>query len=139
MGLITTISATALSAGLVAGGVHVAAASSASITLPSGGVLEQRVTHFCNRVPDLLKRADKAQTRLSGDPSTKGSIAWLQAKQDKAEKNKHPRVAKRLDRVIDRREKHLAKLPEIKTRLTKAQSECATLSLPQPSATATGS
>ncbi len=133
MGLFTAITATALSAGLVAGGVTVASASDSSITLPPGGVLEQRVTSFCHRVPQLTVRVGKAQARLSGDASTKGSIKWLQAKQEQADKSNHDRVARKLDRVIDRRQKRLARLPQVTTKLAQAKSECATLDLPQPS------
>jgi hypothetical protein len=151
MGIITAISATGLAAGLALTGAHVASASTgasastsaatASITLPSGGVLEQRVTNFCGRVPKLIERADKAQVRIGADAGTKGSLAWLKAKEAKAKAAGHKRVVNRLDRVIDRRTKRLAKLPEVKTKLSRANTECGTLDLPTPSATpsATGS
>jgi hypothetical protein len=134
-----SVAATGLAAGLAVGGVHVAsaatpAAAPADITLPSGGVLEHRVTGFCNRVPNLIKRVDQAQTRLSGDADTKGSLAWLKARQAKAEKNGRAQVVNRLDRRIERRTERLAKLPGWKKKLTAAQSECATLDLPAPSA-----
>jgi len=108
-------------------------AATASITLPDGGVLEQRVTKFCGNVPDLLERLDKASARISGDADTKGSLAWLKVKQAKAESTDHPRVAKRIERRIERRTERLAKLPELKKKLTAAQGECATLDLPTPS------
>jgi hypothetical protein len=142
MGIITAVSATGLAAGLALTGAHMASAStspapsssaSSSITLPSGGVLEQRVTSFCNRVPKLIQRADKAQTRLSGDADTKGSLAWLKAREAKAKSNGNARVVTRLDRRITRRTARLAKLPEVKTQLSKANDECATLDLPTPS------
>jgi hypothetical protein len=144
MGIITALSATGLAAGLALTGAHMAGAStaastSASITLPSGGVLEQRVTTFCNRVPTLIQRVDKARTRISGDADTKGSLAWLKARQAKAEANGNKRVVNRLDRVIERRTERLAKLPELKTKLSKADDECATLDLPTPSASPTSS
>jgi hypothetical protein len=148
MGIVTAVSAAGLAAGLALTGAHVASASAGSadssatssastagITLPSGGVLEQRVTRFCGRVPNLIKRADKAQTRIGGDTDTKGSLAWLKARQAKAKANGHPRVVNRLDRVIDRRTKRLAKLPELKTKLSAANDECATLDLPVPTPT----
>ena len=129
MGIITALSATVLSAGLMVTGVHAASATS-SITLPPGGVLEQRVTHFCARVPDLLTRADKAQARLTGDASTKGSLAWLKAREAQATAKKHPRVARRLDQRIERRTQRLAKLPQLKQKLAAATTECAALDLP---------
>jgi hypothetical protein len=101
--------------------------------LPEGGVLEQRVTKFCNRVPDLLERVDKASARISGDAETQGSLEWLKARKAQAEKNHRPRVVNRIERRIERRTERLAKLPDVKDRLTKAQGECATLDLPKPS------
>jgi|1186.fasta_scaffold1164868_1 hypothetical protein len=133
MGFITALSATGLAAGLAFTGVSAGNAATSSITLPDGGVLEHRVTTFCNRVPDLLKRVDKASERISGDADTKGSLEWLKARKAKAESNHHPRVVKRIERRIERRTERLAKLPEVKQKLTQAQGECATLDLPAPS------
>ena len=133
MGIITALSATALAAGLAVTGAVSAQATSASVTLPPGGVLEQRLTTFCTRVPDLLERVDKASARISGDSDTKGSLEWLKARQAKAESNNHPRVVKRIERRIDRRTERLAKLPELKQKLTAAKGECATLDLPAAS------
>ena len=142
MNLITALTATGLAAGLAfTGAVSSQAASvsaentsapSASVTLPPGGVLEQRVTKFCARVPDLRKRADRAQTRISGDANTKGSLEWLKARQARAESNDHDRVAARIERRIERRTKRLAALPDRKQNLADAQDECATLDLPAP-------
>lgn len=136
MGIITAVTATGLAAGLVFTGVSAGQAATTGVTLPDGGVLEQRIGKFCARVPDLLERIDKADNRISGDAATKGSLAWLKAKQAKAESKDRPRVAQRIKRRIERRTDRLGKLPELKKRLTAAQSECATLDLP---ATATGS
>ena len=130
MGIITALSATGLAAGLALTGAQTA---SASVTLPPGGALEQRITSFCARVPDLLERVDKAQTRMNAGAETKGSLAWLKAKQAKAEGANHKRVVKRLGRKIDRRTERLAKLPQIKQKLTAAKAECATLDLPAKS------
>jgi len=132
MSLTHVLTATGLSAGLALTGVAGAQAASADVTLPPGGVLEKKITAYCGRVPDLLERIDKAQTRINGDADTKGSLAWLKAKQAKAEAD-HPRVAKRLERRIDRRTERLAKLPQLKVKLTAAKGECADLDLPAPS------
>jgi hypothetical protein len=127
MSIITAVSAAGLAAGLALTG---ASAASADVTLPSGGILEQRVTTFCGKVPDLITKVDKAQTRINGDADTKGSLAWLKAKQAKATANNHPRIADRIGLRIKWRTERLAKLPEVKANLTKAKSECATLDLP---------
>jgi hypothetical protein len=133
MRFIATLSATGLAASLAFTGISSAQAAPASVTLPPGGVLEQRITKFCTRVPDLLERLDKANTRISGDAETKGSLKWLQAREAKAKSNDRKRVVKRIERRIEHRTKRLAKLPELKQKLTAAKGECATLDLPAPS------
>jgi hypothetical protein len=144
MGILTALSAAGLAAGLAISGVTAASAAApsaapADITLPSGGVLEHRVTRFCSRVPNLIERAGRAQTRLSGDAGTRGSLAWLKAKQAQAQKNGRRHVVNRLDRVIERRTERLSKLPTVKENLVKAQTECATLDLPAPTPSGSGS
>ena len=138
MGIITALSATALSAGLALTGVNAASASS-SITLPPGGVLEARVTRFCERVPNLLERADRAKVRLSGDADTKGSLAWLNDRRATAEKNGNRRAVRRIGNRIERRQDRLEQLPTITGKLTRAKQECATLDLPAPAASGSGS
>ena len=142
MGLTTALTATGIAAGLALTGVAVASAASgtstpgttaatssngSAITLPAGGVLEKRVTTFCAKAPKIAARAEKAQKRLSGDADTKGSLARVEARQAKAAKNDHPRVAERLERVVERRTTRLAELPDRRATLAKAQTECATL------------
>jgi len=151
MRLITTISTVGLAAGLAFTGAQVAGATSpaaaapvasatpAGITLPSGGVLEQRITGFCHRVPNLIQRADQAQARINADAGTRGSLAWLKARKAKATANHHPLVVKRIERRIDRRTERLARLPELKTKLAAATTECASLNLPTPTPTASAS
>jgi hypothetical protein len=146
MNLITALTATGLAAGLAFTGAASSQATSPGVTgaassqaaspgvrLPAGGTLEHRVTRFCARVPDLLKRADQAQTRISGDATSKGSLAWLKARQADAESNDRDRMAARIERRIERRTDRLAALPERKQNLAAAKDECATLDLPAPS------
>ena len=132
MSLTHALTATGLAVGLAFTGVAGAQAARADVTLPPGGVLEKQITSYCGRVPELLERIDKAQTRINGDADTRGSLAWLKARQAKARAD-HRRVAERLERRIDRRTERLAKLPELKVKLTAAKSECAELDLPAPS------
>lgn len=130
MGIITALSATGLAAGLALTGAN---AASASVTLPTGGALEQRVTKFCGRIPDLLERVDKAQTRISADAETKGSLAWLEARKDAAQTLDRDQIVRRVERRIERRTERLAALPEVKEQLIAAQGECADLDLPDSS------
>jgi hypothetical protein len=48
-------------------------------------LLVLRLQRACDRIPNLLTRSAKLATRLAGDADTRGSIAWLQARVDKAE------------------------------------------------------
>jgi hypothetical protein len=156
MRIATAVCAAGLATGLALTGAHVATASPARstvaasspaaasstpapITLPGGTLLANRVTTFCTRVPKLIERADKAQTRISADAGTKGSLAWLKARKAKATANHHPRVANRIEKRLQRRTARLAKLPTVKTRLATASSECATLDLPVPTSSASPS
>jgi hypothetical protein len=131
MGIITALSATGLAAGLAftgtLTGTEPAQAASTGITLPPGGVLEQRITKFCARVPDLLEQAGKAEARLSGDATTKGSLEWLKTRQAKAEASDRKRLANRIERRIERRTERLAALPALKQKLADGKDECATL------------
>lgn len=142
MKLITVIASTGLAAGLAIGGVAVASAtsspspsssSSSAVVLPPGGVLANRITTFCAHAPARAERAAKAQQRLSGSATTKGSIAHLKARQAKID-DKHPKAAQRLGKVVDRRTDRLTKLPERRKNLAAAQTECSTLSLPKAGA-----
>lgn len=48
------------------------------------GALMKRLQRACDRIPNLLTRSDRLQTRLAGDASTRGSIAHLEARIAKA-------------------------------------------------------
>ena len=134
MSISTALGATGLAFGLVLTGAGAGHAADTGLTLPPDGVLEKRITAFCGRVPTLLERVDRATTRISGDADTKGSLAWLKAKRATAEGKGAKRVVRRIDRRIERRTERLAKLPEVKAKLTAARQECETLDLPAPSA-----
>jgi hypothetical protein len=149
MGLITALSAAGLAAGLAVTGATAAAASApassapaasaaADITLPSGSILAQKVTRYCARVPDLQARAVKAQARLSGSAGTKGSIAWLKAREAAQQKKGHPAVVNRIDKIVTRRTARLAKLPTVESNLAKAKTQCAGLNLGSGSSTPSG-
>jgi hypothetical protein len=152
MGPVTALSAAGLAVGLAVTGVSAAAGLSASpatstspaasatstqssgpVTLPQNGVLQHRLERACGKMPANIQRAEKAQTRLGKDASTKGSLAWLRAKAEKAQKTNHPRIAKRIDQRIARRSMRLTNLPQRITKLQAAQRECTTIGLPSTS------
>ena len=125
MGMIAALSAAGLAAGLALTGAPAATAA----TIPDDGVLHQRLERFCTRVPHLIERGGKVQPRLAGDAGTRGSLAWLQARIDKADSEGRQRVVNRLERRLERRTELAAKLPERLETLRKAQAECAAAGL----------
>lgn len=46
----------------------------------TGGKLMKRLERACDRIPNLLTRSQKLQTRLAADASTRGSLAHLEAR-----------------------------------------------------------
>src|SRR3954468_17434359 len=120
MGMIAALSAAGLAAGLALTGAPAASAT----TIPDDGVLHQRLESFCTRVPHLIERGEKLQPRLAGDADTKGSLKWLQARVDRAEKEVRQRAVKRLERRLERRTELSQKLPGRLDMLRKAQTEC---------------
>jgi hypothetical protein len=128
MGMIAALSATGLAAGLALTGTPAASAT----TIPDDGVLHQRLERFCTRVPHLIERGEKVQPRLAGNAETRGSLAWLQARIDKAESESRDRAVKRLERRLERRTELAARLPERLETLRKAQTECAAAGLGAP-------
>jgi len=125
MGMIAALSAAGLAAGLALTGAPAATAA----TIRDDGVLHQRLERFCTRVPHLIERGEKVQPRLAGDAETRGSLAWLQARIDKAESESRDRAVKRLERRLERRTELAARLPERLETLRKAQTECAAAGL----------
>ena len=125
MGMIAALSAAGLAAGLALTGAPAASAA----TIPDDGVLHQRLERFCTRVPHLVERGEKVQPRLAGDADTKGSLAWLQARVDRAEEEGRRRAVQRHERRLERRTELSKKLPQRLETLRKAQTECAAAGL----------
>jgi hypothetical protein len=121
MGKCAALSAAGIAAGVALTGVPGAAAT----TIPDDGVLHQRLERFCTRVPHLIERGEKVQPRLAGDADTRGSLAWLRARVDKAEDEGRQRAVRRLERRLERRTELAERLPERLENLRKAQAECA--------------
>jgi len=125
MGTIAALSAAGLAAGLALTG----APSASAVTVPDDGVLHQRLERFCTRVPNLIERGEKLQPRLAGDAETRGSLKWLQARVDRAEKEGRQRAARRLEFRLERRTELSQKLPARLDSLRKATTECAAAGL----------
>jgi hypothetical protein len=103
-------------AGLLLTGGGTAAASTAPEPLPDSITLSPEQSRWVceERVPDILRRIDRIETRFAGDVGTRGSTAWLQKRLDDARANGRDDLADRLQRRLDRR-------PDTERRLADAQ------------------
>jgi hypothetical protein len=128
----------AVTAALLAAGsiIGVSSASTTSVTA-DGGEWTTRLTAACNRIPHRIERVEKLQTRLHADAGTQGSIAFLQARIDRARHEGQDDVATLLgDRLAVRKDLD-SQLPDVLARLKDARSVCRDHS--HSSASATGS
>jgi hypothetical protein len=79
----------------------------------------EQATFVCTqRIPAILARIDRVTTRINADVATRGSTAWLQARQDRAESAGHADVADRIQKRIDARPAKLDALAGAKQRVT---------------------
>jgi hypothetical protein len=103
LGLLAATGAAALTLGVLAGPALAAPGTAAtdlvadvrladgSATEPDDGtgagedLLVLRLKRACHRIPNALRRSANLQERLAGDADTRGSIAWLESKIDRAE------------------------------------------------------
>jgi hypothetical protein len=75
----------------------------------------EQATFVCTkRIPAILARVDRVTTRINADASTRGSTAWLHAREDTARAAGRTEVADRLQRRIDRRPERLDRLADAK-------------------------
>ena len=78
----------------------------------------EQATYVCTRrIPAILARIDRVTARIGADVTTRGSTAWLQARQDRAEAAGHGDVADRIQKRIDGRPAKLAALGDAKQRV----------------------
>ena len=75
----------------------------------------EQATFVCTkRIPAILARVDRVTTRIKADASTRGSTAWLQAREDKARAAGRTEAADRIQERIDRRPERLDRLADAK-------------------------
>jgi hypothetical protein len=119
-----TAAASAVTAGLL---LATAAPALADEDGPTQGPITQgpitlgpeQATFVCTkRIPAILARVDRVTTRINADASTRGSTAWLHAREDTARAAGRTEVADRLQRRIDRRPERLDRLADAKKRAT---------------------
>jgi hypothetical protein len=94
---------------------------SAAHAQDSGDDVRPRLERACLRISNLQIRTDNLVERLNGDASVRGSLAWLQAKIDKAEAEGREQLVTVLENRLEVRtrtlevvEQRQAKLPELK-------------------------
>jgi hypothetical protein len=111
--------ASALSAGLLLAGAGPALADDPGSTQGPITLSPEQATFVCTqRIPRILARVDRVTARINGDASTRGSTAWLQARQDRAESAGNTELAGRIQKRIDARSARLDALAGAKKRVT---------------------
>jgi hypothetical protein len=87
----------------------------------TGDDLRPRLERACLRIPNIEIRTGNLIERLTGDASVRGSLAWLQAKIDKAEAEGREQLVTVLEnrlavrtQTLEVLEQRQAKLPELK-------------------------
>ena len=84
----------------------------------------RRLDRACARVDKQLQRAQKVQTRIAADASTRGSIAFLQARIDRAKQAGQDDLATVLDLRLQMRRQIADQLPQRVDLLEQAQQTC---------------
>ena len=110
---------TAASAALLLAGAGPALADDPGSTQGPITLSPEQATFVCTqRIPAILARVDRVTARINADAATRGSTAWLQARQDRAEAAGHGDVAARIQKRIDARPAKLDALAGAKKRAT---------------------
>lgn len=111
--------AAVLVAGGIAAGTGVALADTGSTATPA-----PKADKVCTvRIPKALQRIDTLVAKINGDASTKGSTAWLQAKEQQARSSGHTALADLIqDRITDRPQR-LQQLSTLKSQLQDVQNK----------------
>ena len=112
--------ASALSAGLLLAGAGPALADDPGASAQGPITLTpEQATYVCTqRIPAILARIDRVTARIGADATTRGSTAWLQARQDRADAAGHTDVASRIQQRLDARPAKLDALADAKQRVT---------------------
>ena len=119
IGRITAVSVA--STGLLLAGAGPALADDPGMSGTQGPITlsPEQATFVCTqRIPTILSRIDRVTTRINADATTRGSTAWLQAREDKAKTTGHTDVADRIQKRIDARPARLDRLADAKKRVT---------------------
>jgi hypothetical protein len=99
-------------------------ASAATSTSTSTGDLPARLERACLRIPNMEIRTNNIITRLEGDASTRGSLAWLQAQIDDATAKNRPQRVTVLQNRLKVRTETLQIVKDRSERLQKLADKC---------------
>lgn len=118
------IAAAAVAVGALALGGGTAFADTGTATpAPEAGSNQKICTE---RIPALLARVDKVAARINGDAATKGSTAWLQAKETAARSSGRTALADLVQARISNRPQRLTDLAAVKSKIEAVQKkDCA--------------
>ncbi|MGZ4794148.1 MAG: hypothetical protein ACXWBO_20015 [Ilumatobacteraceae bacterium] len=100
------------------------AAATSTSTSPSTGDLPARYERACLRIPNFQIRTNNLITRLQGDASTKGSLAWLQAQINDAKAKNRTQLATVLQNRLAVRTQTLKVLQQRQDGLAKLLDKC---------------
>lgn len=96
----------------------------ATASAATTGELPARYARACLRIPNLQIRTTNFITRLNGDASTLGSLAWLQAQVDDATAKNRAQLATVLQNRLAVRTQTLEVLKQRQERLTSLADKC---------------
>lgn len=100
------------------------AAQAASATTDTTRELPVRYERACLRIPNLQIRTNNLITRLNGDASVRGSLAWLQAQIDDANAKGRTQLATVLENRLAVRTQSLDVLAQRQERLANLAERC---------------
>ena len=112
-----------LAAAVVTAGAALIVPASASAATTTGD-LPVRFERACLRIPNFQIRTDNFITRLNGDASTRGSLAWLQAQIDDAKAKGRSQLATVLENRLAVRTQTLEVLKVRQQRLANLVEKC---------------
>ena len=99
-------------------------AAAATTTTNTAGDLPVRYERACLRIPNFQIRTNNLITRLNGDASTKGSLAWLQAQINDAKAKNRTQLATVLQNRLAVRTQTLKVLQQRQDGLAKLLDKC---------------
>lgn len=122
--MLATTTVALASAGLLVAGGGAASADEPPPTPAPITLSPEQSARVCDvRIPKMLDRIEKLQTRIGADAAVAGSTARLQQRIQQAKDSGHPDRADRLQERLDHRPKQVDRLAAAKTRIEKFRDE----------------